>query len=425
MVVTVADLAIELRLPDTLDAQQTSVLTRLIGVGEAFVDLLISGAPEPIQEQVIIRLGAYLYEQPTSGRRDSYSNSWVNSGAGALASRWLTQTIAGEAVLAPSTGGVGTGGIGEAAASALIQLWAREGNSDPIPLDKLTLAGGAATDQTARNAAAAVAAALQQALVGLSISGNTLSASRQGGGTAASVIIPTGMAVADGVIVSAAVNVGAESVTVTTSTGNTVVWDLTAILDPVRTLITNAQTAADAAQTAITDHEAAHPSGLPTGTSQQRELKWNPTTSAWEAVSDVTTVYYGAVAVGDYTHVASALAAGLNTAGIQIATTSFLLYKGRNTLRNDHMAALWAGISQAPTVFVLAPAHTDWIPNFTCSVRSGALALTVADDFVAINGTKYDIALAVHPGMEADVGSVTFRYTAPGAVYAITDPSQP
>ena len=110
MVVTVEDLAIELRLPDTLDAPQTSVLTRLIGVGEAFVDLLISGAPLPIQEEVIIRLGAYLYEQPTSGRRDSYSNSWVNSGAGALASRWLTQTIAGETggviPLPPTSGGV-------------------------------------------------------------------------------------------------------------------------------------------------------------------------------------------------------------------------------------------------------------------------------------------------------------------------------
>ena len=233
------------------------------------------------------------------------------------------------------------------------------------------------------------------------------------------------MGVADGVIVSAAVNVGAESVTVTTSTGDTVVWDLTAILDVVRALITTAQTAADAAQTAITDHEAAHPSGLPAGTSQQRELKWNLTTSAWEAVSDVTTVYYGAVAQGDYIHVASALAAGLNTAGIQIATSSFLLYKERNSLRNDHMAALWAGISQAPSVFVLAPAHTDWIPNFTCSVRSGPLALTVVHNFVGINGTVYDIGMATHPGAEADVGSVPFRYTAPGAVYAITDPSQP
>ena len=122
----------------------------------------------------------------------------------------------------------------------------------------------------------------------------------------------------------------------------------------------NAQTAAEAAADEITDHEDNHPSGLPVGTSQRRELKWDANTSAWLAVSDVTTVYYGAVASGDYLHVASALAAGLNTAGTRITADSYLLYKGFNAspLRDDHMMALWAGISQAPSVFVLVPGHT-------------------------------------------------------------------
>ena len=183
-----------------------------------------------------------------------------------------------------------------------------------------------------------------------------------------------------------------------------------------------AQTDADAAQTDITAHEASHPSGLPTGSSQRRELKWDANTSAWLAVSDVTTVYYGAVASGDYLHVASALAAGLNTAGTRIATNPYLLYKGFNAspLRDDHMMALWAGISQAPSVFVLVPGHTGWINNFTCTVRSGALALIVAEDFVYINGTAYDVAMAIHPGVEADVGSVQFRYTTPAEVYVIS-----
>ena len=369
--------------------------------------------------------GAYLYDSPPASAGQGFADAWRNSGAASLVARWQVLRVVTSELSAAARAIANATGLDVNAVLALISPWAHLDNMDPIPVEKLTLTGGAATDQTARAAAATVATNLQQALVGLSISGNTLSASRQGGGTAASVIIPTGMGVADGVIVSAAVDVGAESVTVTTSTGDTVVWDLTAILDAVRALITTAQTAADAAQTAITDHEAAHPSGLPVGTSQQRELKWNPTSSAWEAVSDVTTVYYGAAADGDFNHVAAALAAGLNTAGIQIATSLFLLYKGRNTLRNDHMAALWAGISQAPSVFVLAPAHTDWIHNFTCRVRSGPLALTVADDFVTINNTIFDIGMAVHPGLEADVGSVVFRYTAPGAVYAITDPSSP
>ena len=184
----------------------------------------------------------------------------------------------------------------------------------------------------------------------------------------------------------------------------------------------SAQGAAENAQTDIDDHEANHPSGLPVGTSQRRELKWNPNASVWDAVSDVQTVYYGAAALGDFSHVASALAAGLNTAGTRIATTSYMLYKGfgANVLRDDHLTALWAAISTSPVVFVLAPAHTDWINNFGLTVRTGPLDATVTDDFVYINGTAYDIKLATYPGVEADVGSAQWRYTTPAAVYTIS-----
>ena len=173
----------------------------------------------------------------------------------------------------------------------------------------------------------------------------------------------------------------------------------------------SAQGAAETAQTDIDDHEANHPSGLPVGTSQRRELKWNPNAAVWDAVSDVQTVYYGAAAFGDFSHVAAALAAGLNTAGTRIATTSYMLYKGfgANVLRDDHLTALWAAISTSPVVFVLAPAHTDWINNFGLRVRTGPLDATVTDDFVYINGTAYDIKLATYPGVEADVGSAQWR----------------
>ena len=168
----------------------------------------------------------------------------------------------------------------------------------------------------------------------------------------------------------------------------------------------------------LTTHIANHPTGLPAGSSQLRELKWNANTSAWDAVSDVSTVYYGATAMGDYVHVA----AGLNTAGTRITTTEYLLYKGfsANVLRNDHLAALWAAISSAPVVFVLAPAHTEWINNFNLTLNTGPLDATVTDDFVYINGTAYDIKLATHTGVEADVGSAQWRYTTPASVYAIS-----
>ena len=93
MAVTVDDLAVALRLSADgtgLSDAQTTILTRLLGVGESHVGLLIPTAPDAIQEECTVRLAAYLYDAPV-GRRDAYANAWVNSGAGALASRWHQQ----------------------------------------------------------------------------------------------------------------------------------------------------------------------------------------------------------------------------------------------------------------------------------------------------------------------------------------------
>ena len=89
MAVTTGELSIALRLSADgtgLSVAQTAILARLVGVGDAHVDLLIPRAPAEIKDECVIRLAAYLYEAPV-GRRDSYANAWVNSGAGALASR--------------------------------------------------------------------------------------------------------------------------------------------------------------------------------------------------------------------------------------------------------------------------------------------------------------------------------------------------
>ncbi len=99
MAVDVSDLTIALRLSvdgTDVDAAQTAILTRLLGVGQAFIELLASEAPIAIQDEAIIRFASYLYDQPL-GRGQSYANGWVNSGAGALVSRWVVRTIPGEA----------------------------------------------------------------------------------------------------------------------------------------------------------------------------------------------------------------------------------------------------------------------------------------------------------------------------------------
>ena len=94
MAITIGQLAAALRLTACEEPQepQLSILTRLHGVGVAFVELLGSSAPTAIQDEAIIRLSAYIYDQPL-GRGQTYANAWVNSGAGSLVARWTTRRL--------------------------------------------------------------------------------------------------------------------------------------------------------------------------------------------------------------------------------------------------------------------------------------------------------------------------------------------
>ena len=107
MAVTVEDLAIALRLSADgtgVEAGQLAVITRLLGVGEAHIELLISNAPDAIKDECVIRLSTYIFDQPPAGRRDAYANAWVNSGAGSLASRWKLQAASDTAELVGISG---------------------------------------------------------------------------------------------------------------------------------------------------------------------------------------------------------------------------------------------------------------------------------------------------------------------------------
>ena len=114
MALTVTDLAAALRLGDGTTAPEEPVnalLTRLLGVGQAFIDLLADGAPLPIQEEALIRFCGYLYDSPTAARRDGYSNAWRNSGAGALVARWVVRRIVDSDGVTPSGGTTPGGGV--------------------------------------------------------------------------------------------------------------------------------------------------------------------------------------------------------------------------------------------------------------------------------------------------------------------------
>lgn len=107
MAVTVEELAIALRLSADgtgVEPGQLAVITRLLGVGEAHIDLLIPNAPDAIKDECTILLASYLFDQPPAGRRDAYANSWINSGAGSLASRFKQQAASSSAELVGVSG---------------------------------------------------------------------------------------------------------------------------------------------------------------------------------------------------------------------------------------------------------------------------------------------------------------------------------
>ena len=109
MAITVADVAVSLRLigdnTQELPPGLLAILTRYVGVAEAHTGLIVPSAPEAVQDEIIIRMASYLYDQPPAARGLNYANAWGNSGAAALAHRWVSQHVAGE------TGGDGSTGI--------------------------------------------------------------------------------------------------------------------------------------------------------------------------------------------------------------------------------------------------------------------------------------------------------------------------
>ena len=93
MAITVADLAIELRLSvdgDDLDAAQIAVLTRLKAVGESLVEGYADDAPDSVRDEAVIRVCAYLYDVAPA-MAIAPTNPLMYSGAQSLLSLWRPQ----------------------------------------------------------------------------------------------------------------------------------------------------------------------------------------------------------------------------------------------------------------------------------------------------------------------------------------------
>ncbi|MDE0030623.1 MAG: hypothetical protein OXU42_14615 [Deltaproteobacteria bacterium] len=88
---TTETVAAALRLDAPLSTELETQLTRLMAVGSALVDLYASEAPEAVRTEAVIRVVAYLFDQPESPHGTRYSAAWRNSGAAALVGPWIVR----------------------------------------------------------------------------------------------------------------------------------------------------------------------------------------------------------------------------------------------------------------------------------------------------------------------------------------------
>ena len=79
MAVTVEALVAALRLGSS--AEETAEATRLLAYATTALEAYAPGAPANVQNEAVIRLAGYLFDQPTTSRGDAYANAPRNSGA--------------------------------------------------------------------------------------------------------------------------------------------------------------------------------------------------------------------------------------------------------------------------------------------------------------------------------------------------------
>ena len=142
-IITDVELAAAMHLGDgvsTLSEPISSIVTRLNAVGQAYVQLYIPMAPDPIKNECIVRFASYLYDAPSASADGRFAAAWFNSGASALAAPFMTLSVSGTAELAGGPGAPAMG-IDQAAVNALISAavyeWAQAANADQIPIEKI------------------------------------------------------------------------------------------------------------------------------------------------------------------------------------------------------------------------------------------------------------------------------------------------
>ena len=81
-VITAEELRDALRVGDS--EEETAQVTRLHAYAQAAISKRAPDAPEVVSNEAMVRLAAYLYDQPLAPTGDGYASALRNSGAGSI-----------------------------------------------------------------------------------------------------------------------------------------------------------------------------------------------------------------------------------------------------------------------------------------------------------------------------------------------------
>ena len=160
--------------------------------------------------------------------------------------------------------------------------------------------------------------------------------------------------------------------------------------------------------------------GLPLGSDVLTDIRWDAANAEWEAVSSETTIYMGLTRDVTLARVSAAVLYALDnglqiyppTADISVPAEEFSVSQRGASARwaentqSAYINHVWPSGGPAPYVWVLTPAHTDWIDDFVTRYEDWSTGARVDRDFVLavdrdewrINGVPYDMASAQVPG---------------------------
>ena len=133
---TIAGLSGALRLSD--DAAEQAEAMRLLAYATEAIEQNSPNAPEATQNEAVIRLAAYLYDQPNAGRGLSYANALRNSGAAMILLPYRVHRAGstGEAVAAAQAamGSVGNPVTDLTVVGDVLTVFFADGTSKELPV---------------------------------------------------------------------------------------------------------------------------------------------------------------------------------------------------------------------------------------------------------------------------------------------------